>query len=79
MHLNKDCGLSPNVSNSVKSVVDHIGEGAVKLESVVEYACVEGYFKNPYSSTNPVISYKCEVAGSWPSVTFKCLKSEIKI
>ena len=79
MYTYKDCGLSPKVPNSVKNVVSHIGEGALKLESVIEYECAAGYFKNPYSDTNPATSYKCEVAGSWPSVTFECLKSKIEI
>ena len=79
MYKYKDCGLSPKVPNSVKNVVSHIGEGALKLESVIEYECAAGYFKNPYSDTNPATSYKCEVAGSWPSVTFECLKSKIEI
>ena len=75
---NKDCGPSPNVPNSIKNATEFIGEGGLNLKYKVEYKCADGYFKVPYSESDPTISYECETAGSWPAVTFECFKSEMQ-
>lgn len=70
-----DCGSSPNITNSVKSVGKVVNVNSdTTVEQVVSYTCKDQYFKVPESADT---THTC-VNGSWVNnEKFECLKSKI--
>lgn len=63
-----------NISNANKTVIEYVEYKKTKVESVVEFSCLDGFSMVPSHDT---VTYTCQPEGSWNFVKVQCLKREL--